>query len=58
MLWNLIKKSAAEYTMKKLKYKEPCVVDAGEARKLENENDFICSMLEEHPFSSDALGQE
>lgn len=52
------KKSAAEYSAKRLIYKSPCVVDCKEAKILEKENDFICAMLEEHPFSSDALGQD
>ena len=50
--------SAAEYSAKRLRYKNPCVVDFKEAKRLEGENDFTCAILEEHPFSSDALGQD
>ena len=51
-------KSAAEYSAIRLRYKYPRVVNYKEAKLLENENDFTCAILEEHPFSSDALGQD
>ena len=50
------KESAAYYSAKKLIYKSPEVVNYNEAKILENTNDFnICN--EEHPFSSEGLGQ-
>lgn len=49
--------SAAEYSAKRLRYKTPSVVNSKEAKILENENDFKCEMMEEHPFSSDAIAQ-
>lgn len=52
------KESAAEYSAKRLRYKNPCVVSYKEAIIIERENDFTNVMLEEHPFSSDALGQD
>ena len=50
--------SAAETVISRLKYKNPRVVNHTEAIRLEHENDYNCAIIEEHPFSSEALGQE
>ena len=50
-----IKERAADYSTNRLFYNNPRVINSAEAQKLENENDLNYS---EHPFSSDALGQE
>lgn len=51
-------RSAAEYSANRLKYKNPCVVDYNEAKKMEQDNTWNLNQLEVHPFSSDALGQD
>lgn len=50
-------RSEAQEQANKLIYKNPRVVSFQEAQKLENDNDYECSLNEEHPFSSEALGQ-
>ncbi len=52
------KRSAAEYSCKRLRYKDPCVVDSRTANQIAAENLHIECELDEHPFSSEALGQD
>ena len=52
------KESAAKIQANKLMYKNPQVVNFDEAKNMESENNYIVAILEEHPFSSEALGQE
>ena len=51
------KESAAKIQVNKLRFKRPEVVNYNEALEIEKENDYKTSM-EEHIFSSEALGQE
>ena len=51
-------RSSAEYSAKRLRYRNPCVMHFKEAKKLESENDFTCAILEEHPFSDDAFSKD
>ncbi len=51
-------KEAAQIQAKKLRYKQPTVITTNEAIKLTKENEENYDYEEqEHPFSSDALGQ-
>jgi hypothetical protein len=52
------KYSSAEYSLKKLKYKNPSIVGENEAKRIENENLHINCEFDIHPFSSEALGQD
>jgi len=52
------KHSAAIIQCNKLRYKSPCVVDSKEAHRLCGYNDHVMAEIGEHPFSSEALGQE
>lgn len=52
-----VKESAAEYSAKNLRYKNPTVVDSRIAKMLESENDHKEATNDIHPFSSEGLGQ-
>ena len=53
------KESAAQIQASKLRYKEPTVITINEAIRLSKENDKNYDYeAMEHPFSSDALGQD
>jgi len=53
------KRSAADIQAQKLRYKSPTVITTDEAVKLSKENDRNYDYeSQEHPFSSEALGQD
>lgn len=51
------KKSAAEYSAKNLTFNTPEVITAAEAQEIFNRQEARNIEDEEHPFSSEALGQ-
>ena len=60
-LYNAIafnKSSAAEYSAKRLIYRNARVISELEAKELEKDNMHILAELDDHPFSSEALGQD
>ena len=52
------KESAAKIQANKLRFKNPQVVNSNDAKRIENKNTHFAAIAEEHPFSSEALGQE
>jgi len=51
------KESAAEHSASHLRFGDCFVATYEEAQKLEKDNMHELAMLDEHPFSSEALGQ-
>lgn len=53
-----IKRDAAEYSARRLRFKSPEVVSFAHAKQLERNNVYYEAENSEHPFSSEALGQD